>query len=68
MSKEEPNPADLVYIPSQYSKSLNNYSKFKIKFILPFLASISKTCDLSSQYPVYKLMKAVSKIFMLNEI
>lgn len=66
MFKEENNPADIAYIPSAYSKSLNNYSKFRIKFILPFLASISKTCNMSSNYPVYKLMKAVSKIFMLN--
>ena len=67
MNKDENNTQnDLSYVPSKYSRALNLYSKYQIKFVLPFLASISKTCELGSNYPVYKLMKAISKLFMLN--
>ena len=59
---------DLSYIPSKYSKAFNSYSKTQIKFVQPFLASISKSCTLGPLYPVQKVMKAVSKIFLLNEI
>lgn len=59
---------DLAYIPSKYSKAFNYYSRSQIKFVMPFLASISRTCTLGPLYPVCKVMKAVSKIFMLNEI
>ena len=59
---------DLSYVPSKYSKAFNSYSKSQIKFVMPFLASIAKTCTLGPLYPVCKVMKAVSKIFMLNEI
>lgn len=68
MNKEDIAHSDLAYTPSQYSKSLNHYSKYRIKFILPFLIPISKTCPLTSHYPVYKLMKAIAKLLMLNEI
>ena len=59
---------DLAYVPSKYSKAFNHYSKSQIKLVMPFLASISRTCTLGPLYPVCKVMKAVSKIFMLNEI
>ena len=59
---------DLAYVPSKYSKALNSYSRSQIKFVMPFLASIARTCTLGPLYPVCKVMKAVAKIFMLNEI
>ena len=59
---------DFPYMPSKYSKALNSYNRTQMKFVMPFLASISRTCTLGPLYPVCKVMKAVSKIFMLNEI
>ena len=59
---------DMSYIPSKYSKAYHSYKKTQIKFVLPFLASISRTCTLGSVFPVHKVMKAISEIFMLNEI
>ena len=57
---------DLSYVPSKYSKAFHTYSKTQIKFIMPFLASISRSCTLGPHYPVCKVMKVVSKIFLLN--
>jgi hypothetical protein len=59
---------ELTYTPSKYSKAFNIYSRTQIKTILPFIASISRTCSYSSLYPICKVLKAISKIFMLNEI
>ena len=64
--KEEVIEGELAYIPSKYSKALNIYTKTQARVIIPFLNSISKTCEFSSQYPVCKVLKAVSKIFLLN--
>jgi hypothetical protein len=60
--------ADTPYIPSKYSKAFNNYSRNQIKSIMPFIASISRTCSYGSLYPICKVLKGISKIFMLNEI
>lgn len=57
---------DVAYMPSKYSKAFNNYSRTQIKFIIPFISSISRTCSFSSLYPICKLLKAICKIFMLN--
>lgn len=59
---------DVAYIPSKYSKAFNSYSRNQIKLVMPFIASISRTCSYSSLYPICKVLKATSKIFMLNEI
>jgi|688.fasta_scaffold213110_1 hypothetical protein len=59
---------DMNYTPSKYSKVFNIYSRTQIKTILPFIASISRTCSYSSLFPICKVLKAISKIFMLNEI
>lgn len=59
---------DSSYIPSKYSKAYNLYSRNQINTVLPFVLSISKTCPFSSLYPIFKLLKATCKIFMLNEI
>jgi hypothetical protein len=59
---------DTTSTPSKYSKVYNSYSRHQIKLVMPFLASISKTCSYSSLYPICKVLKAISKIFMLNEI
>ena len=56
------------YTPSKYSKWLHYYAKTQIKVVMPFLVSIAKTCEYSPQYPVCKVLRAVSKIFLLNEI
>lgn len=66
--KEDTIDGELSYIPSKYSKALNMYTKTQMRSIVPFLNSISKSCDYSAQYPVCKVLKAVSKIFLLNEI
>lgn len=59
---------DIAYMPSKYSKAFNTYSRTQIKSIMPFIASISRTCSYSSLYPICKVLKAISKIYMLNEI
>lgn len=59
---------DMAYMPSKYSKAFNTYSRTQIKSIMPFIASISRTCSYSSLYPICKVLKAISKIYMLNEI
>ena len=35
---------------------------------MPFLTSIGQTCHYGSQFPVGKVLKAISKFFLLNEI
>jgi hypothetical protein len=35
---------------------------------MPFLTSISQTCEYGAQFPICKVLKAVSKFFLLNEI
>lgn len=57
---------DIAYLPSKYSKAFNNYSRSQIKTVIPFIASISRTCPSSSLYPICKVLKAISKIYMLN--
>lgn len=57
---------DITYLPSKYSKAFNSYSRNHIKLVMPFIASISRTCSYSSLYPICKVLKAISKIFMLN--
>lgn len=57
---------DMSYLPSKYSKAFNNYSRSQIKTVMPFIASISRTCPSSSLYPICKVLKAISKIYMLN--
>lgn len=57
---------DLAYMPSKYSKAFNTYSRTHIKTIMPFIASISRTCSYSPLYPICKVLKAISKIYMLN--
>jgi hypothetical protein len=59
---------DITYLPSKYSKAFNSYSRNQIKLVMPFIASISRTCSYSSLFPICKVLKAISKIFMLNEI
>lgn len=59
---------EMNYMPSKYSKAYNQYSRSQMKTIMPFIASISRTCSYSSLYPICKLVKAICKIFMLNEI
>jgi hypothetical protein len=63
-----PVPEEPSYEPSKYSRSLSTYSRVQIRQVMPFLASISRTCGFSPLYPTCKVLKTVSKIFMLNEI
>lgn len=39
-----------------------------MKWINPFLNCISKSCQYGAKYPIFKVLKAISKIFLLNEI
>lgn len=66
--KEEHCLADQAYVPSNYSKAYHQYGKSQIKFVMPFLTSIAQTCYFGHQFPVDKVLKAVSKFFLLNEI
>lgn len=59
---------DQGYVPSRYSKAFNNYSKTEIKSVIPILKSIARGCHIGFKYPIYKLLKAIAKIFLLNEI
>jgi ubiquinone/menaquinone biosynthesis C-methylase UbiE len=36
--------------------------------VVPILRSIARGCNIAFRYPVYKVLKAIAKIFLLNEI
>lgn len=58
----------LNYKPSKYSIALKLYLKHKAKLIDPLLKCISSTCALGPKYPIFKVLKAISRVFLLNEI
>ena len=55
-------------MPSRYSKAFNTYSKSELRWVVPILRSIAKNCNIAFRYPVYKVLRAIAKIFLLNEI
>jgi hypothetical protein len=65
MSKED---QDNTYMPSRYSIAYNNYSRSEIRSVIPILRSVARSCHIAFRYPVYKVLKAVAKIFLMNEI
>jgi hypothetical protein len=68
MIKDENFLGELAYVPSKYSKAYNLYSKTQVKLVMPFLTSIAQTCHYGAQFPICKVLKAISKFFLLNEI
>ena len=64
MNKEESE----VYVPSRYSKAFNCYGRSELRWVVPILRSITRSCNIAFRYPVYKVLKAIAKIFLLNEI
>jgi len=56
------------YVPSRYSIAYNNYSRNEIRSVIPILRSVARSCSIALKFPVYKVLKAVAKIFLLNEI
>lgn len=36
--------------------------------VFPILHSVARSCHVGYKYPIYKVLKAVAKIFLLNEI
>ena len=65
MLREEP---ENTYVPSKYSKAYNNYSRSEIKSVIPILKSVARSCNIAFRYPVFKVLKAIAKIFLMNEI
>ena len=55
-------------MPSKYSKDYNNYSRGEIKSVIPVLKSVARNCNIAFRYPVFKVLKAIAKIFLMNEI
>lgn len=55
-------------MPSEYSRAYNNYSRNEIKSVIPILKSVARSCNIAFRYPVFKVLKAIAKIFLLNEI
>lgn len=66
--REENFLTDRLYVPSNYSKAYHQYGKNQIKFVQPFLTSIAQSCHFGHQFHVNKVLQAVSKFFLLNEI
>jgi len=65
MIKEE---QEVTYIPSRYSKAFNSYSRNELRWVIPILRSVARSCHIAFRYPVYKVLKAVAKIFLMNEV
>lgn len=65
MNKDE---QDNGYIPSKYSLAYKHYSRGEIRCVIPILRSVAKSCHIGFRFPVYKVLKAVAKIFLMNEI
>lgn len=36
--------------------------------MLPILRAVAHRCPIASHYPIFKLLKALSKVFLLNEV
>ena len=56
------------YVPSRYSKAFNTYSRSELRWVVPILRSVARSCTIAFKYPVYKVLKAVAKIFLMNEV
>lgn len=65
MNREENENA---YVPSKYSIAYNIYSRSEIRSVVPVLRSVARSCHIAFRYPVYKVLKAIAKIFLMNEI
>lgn len=59
---------DSIPIPSKYSRAFRTYSKGEIKAVTPILRSVAHSCQIALRFPVYKVLKAIAKIFLVNEI
>lgn len=55
------------YKPSRYSKALNLYQRHTLKKIDPIIRALSLPSPLSPRFPIYKILKAVARLLMLNE-
>jgi hypothetical protein len=65
MKSEENDP---TLLPSRYSRAFRSYSRNEIKAVTPILRSVAHSCHIALRFPVYKVLKAIAKIFLLNEI
>lgn len=36
--------------------------------MVPILRSVARSCTIAFRYPVYKVLKAIAKIFLMNEV
>lgn len=66
MIKDENLSLDNLQSTSDYSRALTHYSKYHIKVVIPFLSTIAKSSPYASYFPVFKLLKAISKIFLIG--
>ena len=55
-------------MPSRYSKSFNNYSRSELRWVVPILRSVARSCNIAFRFPVYKVLKAIAKMFLVNEV
>jgi hypothetical protein len=39
-----------------------------VRSVIPILRSVARSCTIALKYPVYKVLKAIAKIFLLNEV
>lgn len=46
----------------------NSYSRSELKSVLPILRAVGRSCHVGYRFPIYKLLKAIAKIFLLNEV
>lgn len=53
-------------MPSRYSKAFNTYGRNEMRWVVPVLRSVARGCHIAFRYPVYKVLKAIAKIFLMN--
>ena len=63
MNREE---QETAYVPSRYSKAFNTYGRNEMRWVVPVLRSVARGCHIAFRYPVYKVLKAIAKIFLMN--
>jgi D-ribose pyranose/furanose isomerase RbsD len=39
-----------------------------LRSVIPILRSVARSCHIAFRFPVYKVLKAVAKIFLMNEV
>ncbi len=56
------------YKPSHYSRAFSRYQRHTLGKVDAILRAIALPCPLSARFPVYKALRAVVKMLLLNEI